>query len=349
MEKVEIDSADVIKLILQFLKENNLSESWKVLSNESKIHMNTVDDIDLLISDIQNGKWDSVLTQIDTMQLPISKSQLIYEQVIIELLEASERELAKAILREVYPLKSLKESHPERYLKLELLCKRPFFNSSDAYDSGQSKESRRQNIIDLLIPEIAIVQPSRLLTLLNHSLRYQLHQGMISKGNRYDLFRGQRKSAKKDQEEKLPKRVAGQITFNSNSHPETITFSNDGQSLVTGSVDGLIEIWDPDSCKIRDDLEYQAKDNYMAHIDDTVLCVTFSKDTDILASGSMAGDIKVWKLSSGACVRRFDQAHPKGITSLCFGRDGSQLLSTSFDCTARLHGLKSGRTLREFR
>jgi WD40 repeat protein len=39
----------------------------------------------------------------------------------------------------------------------------------------------------------------------------------------------------------------------------------------------------------------------------------------------------------------------QGVTSLAFSRDGSQLLSSSFDATARVHGLKSGKMLKEFR
>ena len=39
----------------------------------------------------------------------------------------------------------------------------------------------------------------------------------------------------------------------------------------------------------------------------------------------------------------------QGITSITFARDGTQLLTTSFDHTARIHGLKSGKTLKEFR
>ena len=40
------------------------------------------------------------------------------------------------------------------------------------------------------------------------------------------------------------------------AHPESAAFSPDGLSLVLGSVDGFVEIWDPDSCKLRTDLEY---------------------------------------------------------------------------------------------
>jgi WD40 repeat-containing protein SMU1 len=37
------------------------------------------------------------------------------------------------------------------------------------------------------------------------------------------------------------------------------------------------------------------------------------------------------------------------VTSLEFSRDGGQLLSASYDMTIRIHGLKSGKTLKEFR
>jgi WD40 repeat-containing protein SMU1 len=64
---------------------------------------------------------------------------------------------------------------------------------------------------------------------------------------------------------------------------------------------------------------------------------------------AQAGHIKVWRLNVGHCARRLSKAHEQGVTCLAFSRDGSQLASGSFDGTARLHGLRSGKSLREFR
>ena len=104
------------------------------------------------------------------------------------------------------------------------------------------------------------------------------------------------------------------------------------------------------------------------------------RDSELLATGDNKGTIKVWKVRTGACVRKFANAHTGGVTSLDFGRyctspfacllnwsfltstedmirthvfppglhthrDGTQLLSTSFDQTLRIHGLKSGTFL----
>jgi len=342
---IEIESADVIKLIQQFFKENNLYKSLQALQEETRVTLNTVDDISRLTTDILNGRWSSVLSLLSTCSLPDEKQGDLFEQVILELLEAGEMDCASELLK-TEPLQRMQQTNPNRFLKLRNMSSKKYFDPREAYPVGTNKEKKRNELVETLRKEVTTVPSSRLLSLLNQSIKWQQHTGLLPKGERLDLFRGD-KPLQRDRQEKIAERNSKVIKFGKKSCANSAAFSPDGQFLVTGSSDGFIEVWDFDTGKLRKDLKYQAEDELMLH-DDAVQAMAFSRDSELIVSGSKDGKIKIWRLFTGDCLVRFDNAHTEAVTSVSFNRDGTQVLSSSLDRTIRIHGIRSGRQLKQF-
>lgn len=77
-----LELCSVIKIVLQFCKENSLQQTFQTLQNECQVSLNTVDSLETFTADINNGRWDAVLPQAAQLKLPRKKLEDLYEQVL---------------------------------------------------------------------------------------------------------------------------------------------------------------------------------------------------------------------------------------------------------------------------
>ncbi len=159
-----------------------------------------------------------------------------------------------------------------------------------------------------------------------------------------------------------------------------VTFSRDGQQLVSSSEDLTLKLWDLETGNCLQ--------TFTGHAG-WVMGVAISSDGSFLVSGSIDQTVKIWQTQTGECLRTLtghadwiyaialspnDQwvasggndrtlrlwnshsgecrhqlhGHQKRITDLAFGPDSQWLVSSSLDQTVRVWQIDTGEQLREF-
>lgn len=257
------------------------------------------------------------------------------------MIELGEIDTALTVIQECIKGNGLFNEFAERCLRLEYLCKQPRLNAQDLYNNDRlSKDRRRQQLAEKLSSEVGTAPPSRLLHLLTQSLRFQESQGVITPNIRLNIFTGHIPPPE-DEIDRLPMNVEKRVRLGQQARVSSARFSSTGQMLAVGSVDGLIEVYDPVLCRVRTDLAYQAEEAFMVH-KGAVLALDFSADDELLASGDVTGTIKVWRVSTGKLLRKLENMFvSKSVTCLLFGPDPTHLIAGSEDI--KIIGLKSGK------
>jgi hypothetical protein len=114
-----------------------------------------------------------------------------------------------------------------------------------------------------------------------------------------------------------------------------LAISPDGQTLVGGSNNKTIKIWD---------LSTGQELRTITGHSDNVKCLAISPDGQTLVSGSSDKRTKIWELSTGLALRTLT-GHSGSVVSLTISPDGQTLVSGSEDCTIKIWELSTGREL----
>ncbi len=119
----------------------------------------------------------------------------------------------------------------------------------------------------------------------------------------------------------------------------SVAFSPDGKTLVSGSWDKTIRLWDAATGK-------PLGEPIRGH-EGSVSSVAFSPDGKTLASGSDDSTIRLWDAATGKPLGEPLRGHEESVSSVAFSPDGKTLASGSNDETIRLWDAATGKPLGE--
>ena len=133
-------------------------------------------------------------------------------------------------------------------------------------------------------------------------------------------------------------------TLNGHSNiVNSVSFSRDGEYVVSGSNDKSVKIWSSESGEVVRTLNGHTEN---------IFSVSFSPDGKYVVSGSRDKSVKIWSTESGEVVRTLGEVvrtlngHTDDVWSVSFSPDGKYVVSGSDDKSVKIWSTESGEVVR---
>jgi WD40 repeat protein len=122
--------------------------------------------------------------------------------------------------------------------------------------------------------------------------------------------------------------------------PTFTAFSPDGKSIICGSDDNSLSMFNPET---EQEIIFSKPDVKR----NGITSVAFSPDGKYVISGSMDETIKLWDAETGDIIRIFS-GNTGGVNSVAFSPDGKHIISGSQDETIKLWDIETGQVVQTY-
>ena len=335
--EVDIDSDQVIKVIVQYLRENNLNKAAQSLQDESQVVLGAVDNVSEFTNDILAGRWERVIANMGYLSLPDDVTQDIYELIYLELIDHG---VGPDVTNRFLDLAAPLQTDGLRRHRLKAI-------SSDYKLEESERSSKRKRLAKEVTPHVKSIPSGRLLSLISQALKWLHHsQESFSGQSNFNLVTGLNETSA---EEQIVRHVSSTVRFAKGTYPERAAFSPNGFHLAVGSTDGLVELLNSKTFAVDTlNLAYQKAGNFLLCMA-ACTALAFSKNGELLACGDADGTVYVWRIDSGEEVVS-SKIHSASVNSIVFHPLEEQTIVTaSSDGSTKLFSIRSNRTIRDFK
>jgi hypothetical protein len=330
---VEIDSSNVLRVVLQFLQENHFNATVETLIKESNLRLNAVTDLHYFKDLVRHGKWEEFLKNISLYSFEPQLLVDTFEQIIRELCCKGQIDAAQVLARNSEPLLHLKKSDPDRYLSIEEQC----LTITQPPPSLFEKLVAKRDVVarNLNLPK---VEKSRMLSLIGQAMQSQFDR--FNNAEIYDSFLDKvvysesKKSTPRESPSDQP------IDLSEYGNITCVAYLKELDAIILGAQDGFITVLDAITCQIKKDLPYQQTDPTNSLImDSSVVGMSVLGENCLVAASS--GELIVWDLGKGTLSQRLSS-----IPDTLFVFLTSQYAWVATDKKLFLCSLRSGAVIR---